>query len=399
MTNLRFFYIFLLFSCAPEVIKLTIPKDIPPNEIPKFCFQQLKNQKSFCFNLCFKTDTPAPFEAKFKGIVILPNQEERIGNWQRLGEKVFTHIKGIGDFQYEKHEAGWEIHPRGEESNILIQLERILLFSEFECEFKGLKQISFSFKPNLIFLDPAQSKPMKGLLIIDRVNLLPLKIIVSDSARTTFWEIRFFGYNRKNKITQPFIPKVNIQLISESKLDDKTKTVLLDRFQRLGFQARIKAFSSKPRPTLEIQLEKDIPEVQLKLIVSQGLIKIYSGEWLEAKTIISDTELKYFQFKPAKLRKLIFTNQDIERAEANLTQGPEPILELYLKTQWKLERKEELLFLLFNDEIIGYTKVSQNQLIDKLQFKEIGDLIKTTTFAAIINSGVIKPVLKFLPKE
>lgn len=391
--------IIVLSSCTAKIIRPVIPKEIPPNEIPKFTFNQLKRQKSFQFHLNFKTDIPALIEAEFKGRVILPDREERTGFWNRLNEKVAVQLKGIGDFQYEKKDGIWEIHPRGEESNILIQIERILLFSEFELKAQNSQQMVFNFKPNLIFLDPTQSKRMNGLLTINNSNLLPIKITVSDSARTAFWEIQFFNFNRQNKISLPFTPRVIIQLTSDSKIDNRTKTLLLDRFQQLGFQAKVKVYRSNLGPLLEVQLEKDISETQLNLITSQGKVEIYAGDWLEPKNI-SDTErVKYFQFKPVKLYELILTNQAIESASANLDQGPEPVLELYLKAKIKPAEKGKLLFLLLDDTIIGYTQVFENQAIDKLQFKAIGDVTKTKTIAVIINSGLIKPALKFLSKK
>ncbi len=391
--------IIVFVTCTAKITRPVIPKEIPPNEIPKFTFQQLKNQKSFQFHLNFKTDTPALIEAEFKGRVILPDQEERIGLWNRLGEKVAVDLKGIGDFQYEKKEGKWEIHPRGEESNILIQIERILVFSEFELKSKDSRQMVFNFKPNLIFLDPTQSKRMNGLLTINNSNLLPINITVSDSARTAFWEIRFSNFNRQNKISLPFTPKVMIQLIADSKIDNRTKTLLLDRFQQLGFQARVKVCRSNLGPLLEVQLEKDISETQLNLVTSQGKVEVYSGDWLEPKIIPDTQQVKYFQFKPVRLYELILTNQAIESASANLDQGPEPVLELYLKAKIKSVEKGRLLFLLLDDAIIGYTQVFDNQTIDKLQFKAIGDVTKTQTIAVIINSGMMKLPLKFLSKK
>lgn len=402
-----FLLFFLLFlGCTSKVIKPIIPAELPPNEIPKFAFTQLEKQLSFRFRLYFKTDTPALLEAEFEGSVILPNQEERTGIWNRLDEKTSIHIKGIGDFQYEKTDGKWEIHPRGEESNILIQIERILLHSQFELKAKDSKQMVFTFKPNLIFLDPTQSKPMNGLLFINGSTLLPEKIQVSDSARTAFWEIRFFAYNRKNKISYPFTPKVRIQLTAELKIDNKIKAILIDRFQRLGFQAKAKTYSSNLGPILEIQLEKDIPETQLNLIISQGQVKIYSGDWLESKTVRPDTGLSYYQFKPVQFHELILTHQDIERAEVNLNQGPEPLLELQLKPksnskiQESFEKDGKLLFLLLNDEIIGYSPIIKtNQTTNKIVYKGIGDVLKVTTVAAIIKSGPINQSLKILSKS
>lgn len=397
--------IIIFLSCTSKVIKPTIPKDLPPKEIPKFSFNQLKNQKSFEFNLHFKTDTPAQLEAEFDGSVILPNQEERIGTWHRMAEKTSIHIKGNGNSQYEKKAGKWEIHPRGEESNILIQIERIMLFSKFELKSRDSRQTIFSFKPNLIFLDPTLTKPMKGILIINSSSLLPEKIQVSDSLRAAFWEIRLFNYNRKSKISFPFTPKVSIQLTAESRFDNKTKTILIDRFQQLGFQSKTKTYSSNWGPILEFQLEKDIPETQLNLITSQGTIKIYSGEWLESKTVESDTGLKYFQFKPFQLHELIFTNQDIEQAGTNFTRGPEPLLEILLKPTIKsklheyFQKANLVIFMLLDDAIIGYNRLAKNQENDKLTFKGIGDILKVTTIATIINSGPIKPDLKFLSKN
>jgi len=387
----------ILVNCTPKVIKPVVPKDIPPQEIPGFAFSQLRNQKSFRFHLRFKTDTPALIEAEFKGNVVLPNQEERTGVWSRLGEKVTTHIKGIGDFQYERKDGKWERHPRGEESNILMQIERILLFSESELKSRKSRELVFGLKPNLVFLDPTQSKSMSGLLVINHSSRLPLKIQVFDSARTAFWEIRFYDYNRVRKLTSPFIPKIRIQLVAESKIAAKVKTQLIDRFQQIGRRIKIKALGNK----IELQLEQAITETQLNLLISQGRVEIYTGDWLEPKNSVSDTgQIKYFQFRPVRLNQLILNNQAVERAEANSSQGPEPILELYLKAQSrvKLEGQNKLLFLIFDDEIIGYAQVQQNELIDRLQFKEVGDILKVTTIAAIINSGMIKQALKLLSK-
>ena len=396
------FYLIVSLSCAPKIIKPSIPKDLPPNEIPKLSFNQLKNQKSFRFNLHFKTDIPAQVEAEFDGSVILPNQEKRTGTWQRMGEKVTTQIKGVGDFQYELKDGKWEIHPRGEESNILIEIERILTFSEFELKSKDSHQMVFGFKPNLVFLDPTRTKRMTGTMFIHGSSLLPNKIQVSDSAQTALWEIRFDDYNRINKISQPFTPKVRIQLTSESKIDNRTKAILIERFQQLGYQSRTKTFSSKLGPVLELQLERDISEPILNLLISQGQVKIYSGDWLESKTFQSDTgPIKYFQFKPVKLHQLMLTNQSIERAEAILDQGPEPTLDLYVnpKNTFKYQGTGKFLFLELNDELIGYSPISSNQLLDKLIFKEIGDVLKVTAIATIINSGTIKPVFKFSNKN
>jgi len=419
--KLSFFYylalLITILSCTSKTIKPVIPKDITPGEIPKFSFNQLKNQKSFEFNLHFKTDSPrigsldprrvdstAQIEAEFDGSVILPGQEERMGTWYQMGEKTSIHIKGSGNSQYEKKDGKWEIHPRGEESNILIQIERIILFSEFELKSKDSRQMIFNFKPNLIFLDPTLTKIMKGILFINSSSLLPEKIQVSDSLRTAFWEIRFFNYNRKSKISFPFTPKVIIQLTSDSKIDNKDKTIIMNRFQRLGFQTKTKTYSSNSGPILELQLEKDIPEAQLNLIASQGTINIYSGEWLESKTVESDSGLKYFQFKPVRLHGLIFTNQDIERAVTNLNQGPEPLLEVNLKLTNKsklqdyFQKDNIILFILLNDEIIGYNHFAKNQVNDKMLFKGSGDILKVTTIAVIINSKPLKQRFTFLSK-
>jgi hypothetical protein len=396
--------IIILLNCTSKIIKPNVPEDIPPKEIPKFAFTQLKYQHSFRFHLHFKTDLPTPIEAEFDGKVILPNQEERTGVWDRIGEKTSTQIKGIGDFQYEKMGSKWEIHPRGEESNILVQIERILVHSDFELKSQDSKQMAFSFKPNLIFLDPSQAKPMTGTLIIKVSSLLPEEITVSDSTKTAIWEIRFSDYNRIKNIAMPFVPKLRIQIGAESKTETQK---IIDRFQRIGFQARARTFSSTFGPIIEIQLEQDISETQLNLIISQGKVEIYSGEWISGSTVISpDTSLiKIYETRPVLLKEMLIANKDIERADADFTQGPKPILELYLKPQAKaklnnhIRNGRTILFILFNDEILGLKSFEQNQAIDKITFEGIGDVTKVSTIAAIINSGLIKQPLRLLSRS
>ncbi len=247
---------------------------------PTLLLENLSRQRSFCFSLSYRTDSPLSLRAQFKGKWENPDKESWVGFWEREGVMENVRLSAVDERQLELTPAGWRITARGLEARVLEQLQQVFYGAVFKPWGEKRGRLLYQFIPNLPLIDPEGTKGLIGIVEIDKVTQLPIRIWCYDEEKTAEWEMRFGRFNRAGRVEMPFIPlfkcklsPVGIRLTRDEKR--KTAMILKNRLKELGVGYRMK-WGCK---ALDLTLDRPLPFPSLELLFSQGRVELWSG-WL-----------------------------------------------------------------------------------------------------------------------
>ena len=160
------------------------------------------HQRSFSYRYTMQTST---VKTQAQGVCVIERGEHVRGTWQQNGHLLPFEYVGIQDREYSKQNDQWVSAPRGEQSDILIQVERLLQFDEFE--YQGTNGVyTYHFKANIPFLAPGRWKEMIGVMDVSKQTFLPIKIWAGLPDSSVSWTIELFDYNKKKSIETPRVP-------------------------------------------------------------------------------------------------------------------------------------------------------------------------------------------------
>lgn len=206
------FIVFLLFACGPKFIYNPVPeKDI------KEWVCNFKRQKSFSYT----------YELKTKAVKVSASGDcfygwaEYVKGTMDYGNTIinFEHI-GINDREWTKKDNKWEEAVRGEESNILAQIERVLEFEKFEfLNNNNNTEYVYRFNATMPFLSPDRWREMVAWIKISRKNYLPAFIWVGLPDSSVYWQVSLTNYNKDIKIEPPYLEINHYEIKIDSGID------------------------------------------------------------------------------------------------------------------------------------------------------------------------------------
>jgi hypothetical protein len=385
--------VLLATGCIPRLTKPALK----PEEIPAFAFTNLKRQRSFAFDYRLEIESPVAVKQHATGIYILPDQEEIQGRWiYKDGSELSFYLIGSGDKEYEKTDQGWDIHSRGEETDLLVQVERARALGKFKLV-KEKPDYEFEFAPNVPFLDPTFTKKIKGSLVINR-NYLPKRIAARDEKGTAAWQVEFKDYNRPGRVNLPLVKQQRVLLASA---DPKAVLDLLkQRFLTCEVAAKISAAGG----TIEVVLAEQASNQLLTDLIAPGVLTVAPVRWLDTPAD-SGGQTTVYQDRPVAVENAVLANRDVTGARVTFDPLGRPVLEILLNPSAQQK------FLAFTKANLKHHygvlidgRILTVNYIDKVPASAIISITELPTYKdacmiqAIINSGALPQAVKIIEK-
>ncbi len=204
------FLVFLLLGCGPKFIYNPVPeKDI------KEWVANFRRQKSFSYHYELKTRA---VKVNACGDCIY-GWAEYVKGTMDYGDTIinFEYI-GINDREWTKKDNKWEQSVRGEESNILAQIERVLEFEKFEL-LNSDAEYFYRFNATLPFLSPDRWRDMVAYIKISKEEYLPVFIWVGLPDSSVYWQVLLGNYNKDIKIESPTTEINSYEIKIDSSID------------------------------------------------------------------------------------------------------------------------------------------------------------------------------------
>ena len=327
---------------------------------PEIGLDRLRNQRSFRFEWRF--ERPG-VEGDFKGSYHYPDNIGMRGSWQfgKHEEKGEWIASGDEQFEWDQEMKEWKVLPRGEETDPLRQMFRILHFPKFEFlredRYKGKRFLVYSFDPNAPFLDPSMEKELKGEIWTDPKTHLPYRVRISELGvrdSEIHWELLLSKFNKPVKIKTPAfqyrlnlkgpmkgVRKVLLKRMEGESFEDVAFRVERDRM-RVGFRT-----SGNPERLLEHLIAPGNLRIYLAQFPSEPVSKLVEAGYKPAPTpLLPDYQEKYGEdallvfegedvTKPLIIQKLLVTEGEVSEARVGFDAMSRPVLQLTLTKKGK----------------------------------------------------------------
>lgn len=263
----------MVLSGCVHVVKP--PEEITYEEIPAYSWETLMMQRSFKFTYRVSRES-IEFAVEGSGTVVLPDAIRFQGRRVFADEVEELNLAAAGDFQLEKKDGTWTPHTRGEESRIVEEVDRVIRRALMRKQGRGFeltadedRYLTYSFSPNLAYLDPAFEKKFTGVLQVDGRNLLAQSITAQSEDGDIQFEFTISAVNRVAKIDLPFDENFKITYsIEENGL--RTRSVINKRFDEMGRETRIRTSGGMLEVILALPIENQIARTlgeQGKLVI------------------------------------------------------------------------------------------------------------------------------------
>ncbi len=331
---------------------------------------KLSYQKSFSYECRLRTPQ---VEAEFNGECLVGQAESVRSIWRYPAETLATEIIALYNTQYEKKDGNWEPHSRGEESNILVQIERVLKRDQFEFLRSEADRYLYNFKPNLPHLDPLMKKQFISILAIDHRTYLPTYIYAISTDSSVSWQVKLDKFNHPFTINQPVPNTKKYLLLTDSLKDEiriKTRLSLMQIIHTLNHTAR--------------GLVLDVPEVISKSLLLEILAPGQAGVY----TIDESLKDAAGQVVPDKK---ILSSDDIKNVSVKFNDYSEPYIQLTLYKKHKIPGPVVLVI----DKKIYARKdnIDRSKNLDRLNFPIKMEYLQALIISAQILSGQISPLI------
>jgi hypothetical protein len=263
------FTVAVLFSlwfmqCVPSVTYIPDPeKDIDQ------WIRNFEQQRSFRYRHMLQT-TSVHTEAQ--GDCVIGRGEHISGVWHSVrAEFPFEYI-GLADIEYARDNGSWQVSPRGEQSDIFAQIERLLTFDKFE--YRGTDgDFLYQFKANIPFLAPDKRKEMVGTITISQRNFLPRMIWAGLPDSSLFWQIDISHYNQVNRIQPPRFQWKNYLITLDSRaLCTDCYGEIKRRLNGLGMEYHL----TKTDPGIILSMTHEHTIEEIGKILAPGVVQAYA---------------------------------------------------------------------------------------------------------------------------
>lgn len=222
----------MLFSCVPYLKYTPDPKKDIGMWVKNF-----ERQKSFVYEYRMKTRTT---NVTGQGVCVIGWGEHIKGRWQSSANGFDFEYFGINDLEYSRKEGTWVESARGEESNVFVQIQRMLNFDKFELLDKE-PDYHYRFKANVPFLAPDKWKEMIGTMRVSPKNFLPEFVWAGLPDSSVFWQVRIRDYNRTGYIEEPDAKWHDFRIAADPAADiDQLAASMRKRLSLVGVPFRLK---------------------------------------------------------------------------------------------------------------------------------------------------------------
>lgn len=274
-------------------------------------------QRSFSYH--YELQTQAVYTAA-QGECIIGRVEHNIGQWRSTDIVLDFEYYGMGDIQYSKSDNKWKLSARGEESDILTQIKRVLEFDKFE--YIGFEQgYLYNFKANVPFLAPGRWKEITGWLKISQRDFLPEEIWTGLPDSSVYWKIQLGDFNKKKSIKPPVHEWHSYVLGLSTEYAKPVK----QRIDLLDIDYRLK------------KTEEDIILTVPKQYNMEDITEMLNNRQLIAYRVVQDKgdaqKVAYLDGQktvPIYLADRLFDQKNIKRARIKFDGASEPYIEISL---------------------------------------------------------------------
>lgn len=279
--------------------------------------ENFTKQRSFVY--CYFLQTEAVY-THAQGECLIGRIEHNRGTWQALDRTLDFEYYGLGDIQYSKSNGKWDLSTRGEESDVLTQITRVLEFDKFE--YIGLNEgYLYNFKANIPFLAPGRWKEITGWLKISTRSYLPEEIWTGLPDSSVYWKIELSGYNKSKSMKPP----VSEWCSYAFKLDPGYSKAIKRRFELLDIDYRLK------------ESEKEIVLTVPKRFNIEDIVEILDNRRLVVYRVVEEkgaaNKIAYLnddKKAPVYLAESLFDQENIKKAKIKFDGASEPYIEISL---------------------------------------------------------------------
>lgn len=300
----------VFLNCVTRVHYIPDPqKDI------EMWVQNLGQQRSFRYRYELKTNTVF---TRAHGECVVNRAEHVQGAWHSPDSQVPFEYYGFGDIEYSREQGRWRVMPRGDESDILVQVTRLLEFRTFE--YLGMDgAYTYSFKANIPFLVPGRWKEMIGVMQVSARNFLPAVIWAGLPDSSVYWRIELYDYNRPKGIDPPVrgLKTFRIPLAHEYLKAFKKRLALTDITYRLNRQTY----------DILLSLPDYLSAEDVQKLLHTSVIRVY-GVTHDKHAASQVGYIDGAESKPLYLTDLLSTGPDIEHVDIKFDGASRPYLAL-----------------------------------------------------------------------
>lgn len=263
-------------------------------------------------------------DAHGEGECVIDRGEVVQGVWEQEGQKTSFEYIGLHDREYSKIGNTWESASRGEQSDILVQIERLLQFDEFE--YQGVNgAYLYHFKANIPFLAPGRWKEMVGVIEMAKKTYLPVHIWAGLPDSSVSWTIQLDDYNKKKDISSPCIPWQTFHVAGDGNNLGQ------------GIKKRLRALDIDARWSKDTEgYRLEVPEFYTREDIESYLV----NHQITAYRIARDKEqaimIAYLRDKKdvaLYCAETLFTQTDIKNVSIKFDPAYRPLIFLKLKTK------------------------------------------------------------------
>lgn len=230
---------------------------------------------------------------------------------------------GLGDSEYSRSNGQWRRESRGEQSDVLTQVRRILATDKYEYRgFDGAYQ--YDFKANVPFLAPERRKEMVGVLLVAADDFLPAYVWAGLPDSSVYWTARIFRHNSDETIAPPVRDRRTY--IITPKTDRDGGGSLERRLDLAGVDYRLRRSGQDRLLSVpEYYTRADIEE-----LVRPGGLTVYAVA-AEAASAWSTRYLMGDANRPVLVSDVLLTDRDVASAALRFDRRTTPYLALKLR--------------------------------------------------------------------
>ncbi len=254
---------------------------------------------------------------------------ERVsGSWVGTGETQDFEYVGLGDLEYSRGDGKWEKNSRGEQSDFLTQMGRILMTERYE--YQGFDQgYWYRFMANVPFLEPERRKEMIGLIRISDDDFLPSYVWAGLPDSSTFWSARVWGFNSRGRVKPP--KKDRLDYLVTGALNNEGLRSLKKRLGILNIDCQIREIGEGA--LLSVPAHHGIGDIEA--LLRPGGMALYAVA-TRPELAFRVAYLGGDHNKPVFLSDSLMTENDIRDVRVRFDQRSTPYLSLVLRKKSSL---------------------------------------------------------------
>ena len=288
----------------------------PEKDIEKW-IANFEKQRSFSYRNSLQTQA---VYTQAQGDCVIGRIEHNKGTWHAAGQTIDFEYFGLGDMQYSRSEGKWELSTRGEESDALTQITRVLEFDKFE--YIGFEEgYLYNFKANIPFLAPGRWKEITGHLRMSARKYLPEEIWTGLPDSSVYWKIELCDYNNKKTLKPPISHWQSYLLNSDFEYTKPLKR----RMELFDIDYRLK--KAEENIILTVPKQYNIEDIR-EMLVNRRLIAYRVVEEKEAAQKVA--YLNDQKTNPIYLSDSLFDQQNIKKAKIKFDGASAPYIEISL---------------------------------------------------------------------